>query len=54
MESSLNKSWRLCWKDGKVTHLFRCSGKTLYNGNIFEADSKEECIDKINELGLEY
>ena len=51
--SALNKSWRLCWRDGKVTHLFQCSGRTMYNGEMFTSTSKQDCINKIKELGLE-
>jgi hypothetical protein len=51
--SNLNKSWRLCWRDGKVTHLFQCAGRTMYNGEMFTSTSKQDCINKIKELGLE-
>ena len=51
-ESPEQECWRLAWFDGKVTDLHLGTGKTKAV-NLFCATTKQECLDKIAELGLE-
>lgn len=56
-------SWRLVYYGTTIKVLFESSGETTYighfdgkedyiQGEIFEAETEKECLDKIDELGL--
>lgn len=47
-------SWRLIYTATDVIQLFESIGITETKHNIFEASTKEECLAKIDELGLNY
>lgn len=47
-------SWRLVFNDTDVLMLENLHGYTSTLHNVFESQSKQECLDKIVELGLNY
>jgi hypothetical protein len=47
-------SWRLVFNDTDVLMLENLHGYTSTLHNVFESQSKQECLDKIAELGLKY
>lgn len=48
--------WRLVYDDSKVIALFETNTEsvTYTNQNVFVAETKQECLTKINELVLVY
>ena len=49
-----NLSWRLVYTATDVMMLEQLHGYTSTLHNVFESQSKQECLDKIAELGLNY
>lgn len=47
-------SWRLVFTTTDVMMLEQLHGYTSTLHNVFESQSKQECLDKIAELGLNY
>jgi len=55
MTEEKQKNWRLVYKNGKVELLLEApNAETLVPAGftLFTADTKEECLAKIEELGL--
>ncbi len=44
--------WRMIYDNERVYTIFELNGNTLTNRSIFDADTEEECFDKIDELGI--
>jgi len=42
----------MIYDDERVYTIFELNGKTLTNRSIFDADTEEECFDKIDELSI--
>ncbi len=53
-ESPTETCWRLIHNGAKVIALFESSGLTWTKDNLFCATTKQECLDEIARLKIEY